>query len=176
MRLCVLRHIVWAGLLVCTGTLADRANPSPEAFAREAFAGAPPAAAFLWLGGELKPALRTVLGHDYPAARLRYWRDGQRSVWVLEEIGKEMPITAGFSVGQAGIERVRILAYRENRGGEVQNPAFTAQFDGARLTRDARLNRTIDGIAGATLSVRALTRMAQAALLLHQHVMPAFAP
>jgi hypothetical protein len=167
----VARCLVGLSLLLGVAAQADPRSLSPEVFAQEAFAGAPPAPAWLWLSGELKPALRNVLGHDYPALRLRYWRAGQRSVWVLEAIGKERPITAGFSIGQAGVERVRILAYRESRGGEVQHPAFTAQFDGARLTAGNKLDRSIDGIAGATLSVRALTRMTQAALLLHQHVM-----
>ena len=130
----------------------------------------PPAADTLWLAGELRPAMRSILGHDYPAARLRYWRAGQRTAWVLEEIGKEMPITVGIAVDNDAVERVRVLVYRESRGWEVKNPAFTAQFTGARLTPAQGLDRTIDGISGATLSVRALSRLARLALLLHRQV------
>jgi len=130
----------------------------------------PPAADTLWLTRELRPAVRSIMEHDYPAARLRYWRAGLRTAWVLEEIGKEMPITVGIAVDNDAVERVRVLVYRESRGWEVQNPAFTAQFAGARLTPRQDLDRTIDGISGATLSVRALNRLTRLALLLHRQV------
>ena len=64
---------------------------------------------------------------------------------------------------------VRVLIYRESRGWEVKYPAFTDQFRGARLTSDGKLDQSIDGISGATLSVHALTRLARLALLLDQH-------
>lgn len=130
----------------------------------------PPAAETLWLVGELQPAVRTILGHDYPAARIRYWRIGQRTAWVLDEIGKEMPITVGIAVDNGAVERVKVLVYRESRGWEVKSPAFTAQFNGARLVSGQKLDRTIDGISGATLSVRALGRLTRLALLLDRHL------
>lgn len=130
----------------------------------------PPAPGVLWLTGEIRPAVRSILDHDYPATRLRYWRAGQRTAWVLEEIGKEMPITVGIAVDNDAVERVRVLIYRESRGWEVKNPAFTAQFTGTRLNSRQELDRRIDGISGATLSVRALSKLARLALLLHQHV------
>lgn len=129
-----------------------------------------PAPETLWLTGELRPAMRAILEHEYPASRLRYWRVGQRTAWVLEEIGKERPITVGIVVENNAVERVRVLVYRESRGWEVKNPAFTAQFNGARLTSRQDLDRRIDGISGATLSVRALGRMTRLALLLNSHV------
>ncbi|CAG0124238.1 hypothetical protein RHDC2_00415 [Rhodocyclaceae bacterium] len=133
--------------------------------------GQPPAPETLWLSGELRPAVRSILEHDYPAARLRYWRAGQRTAWVLDEIGKEMPITVGIAVNNGAVERVRVLVYRESRGWEVKSPAFTAQFSGARLAPGHKLDRHIDGISGATLSVRALNRLARLALLLDRHVL-----
>ena len=63
--------------------------------------------------------------------------------------------------------RLRVMTYRENRGGEVSTPAFTDQFDGVALAADGVLDANIDGISGATLSVQALTRMASLALYLH---------
>ncbi|MBX3677981.1 MAG: FMN-binding protein [Rhodocyclaceae bacterium] len=135
-------------------------------FLREVFSQAPLPDA-LWLTGDLRPAVRSILEHDYPAARLRYWRIGTRTAWVLDEIGKEMPITVGIAVDGGAVERVRVLAYRESRGWEVKDRAFTSQFDGARLTARQTLDRGIDGISGATLSVRALGRLTRLALLLH---------
>jgi len=83
---------------------------------------------------------------------------------VLEEIGKEEPITAGFVVEGGRIKQARVLVYRESRGGEIRYPVFLKQYDGAALTADHYLDRSIDGISGATLSVRAMERMARLAL------------
>jgi len=161
-------------LLLCLAFAAAPAQAGGEAaavdgFVRETFAAAP-APATLWLTGELRRAAAGILGHDYPAARLRYWREGNRTAWVLNEIGKELPITVGIRVEAGRVEAVRVLVFRESRGWEVKSPAFTAQFDGARLLPDRRLDRGIDGISGATLSVRALTRLTRLALYLHDHV------
>lgn len=144
-------------------------------FLREVF-GQAPTPDTLWLTGDIRPTVRAILEHDYPAARLRYWRIGPRTAWVLEEIGKEMPITVGIAVDNGAVERVRVLVYRESRGWEVKSRAFTDQFDGARLTARQTLDRGIDGISGATLSVRALSRLARLALLLHKQVMDSSAP
>lgn len=133
--------------------------------------GKPPAAETLWIVGDLQTTARAILGHNYPAARVSYWRSGKRTVWVLDEIGKERPITVGIVIFQDRVEKVSVLIYRESRGWEVKSPAFTAQFTGARLDDGTNLDRDIDGISGATLSVRALQKLTRLALLLHQQAM-----
>ena len=138
-------------------------------FLGEVFGEAPPAET-LWLTGELQSSARAILDHGYPSARVRYWRAGQRTAWVLDEIGKVMPITLGIAIDNGAVERMRVLVYRESRGWEVKSPSFTAQFNGARLDSGQKLDRRIDSISGATLSVRALSRMARLALLLDRHV------
>jgi Na+-transporting NADH:ubiquinone oxidoreductase subunit NqrC len=50
----------------------------------------------------------------------------------------------------------------------VRYPFFTDQFNGLQLDENNRLQRKIDGISGATLSVNALTRLARLALHLHE--------
>ncbi len=144
---------------------ADTVYQAPEAFVTEAF-GTPPPPAFLWLTAPLQAALQPLLGHAYPQARVRYWRAGDTTAWILEEIGKEYPITAGFLVRDGHIVRARLLVYREARGGEIHLPAFLKQFDGARLDGSGGLNKHIDGITGATLSVDAMQRLARTALYL----------
>jgi len=136
----------------------------PE-FLDRAFSGALPEPAMLWLSGERKSTVRQLLGHDYPALRLRYWCRDRRSAWVLEEIGKDLPITVGIIVDRGTIRDLRVLTYRESRGGEVATPAFTDQFIDASLD-GGKLNVQIDGISGATLSVQALTKLAAMALYL----------
>jgi FMN-binding domain len=138
----------------------------PEAFISEAFAGKPPAVKVVWLAAAMQPEIMRILGHPYVQQRVRYWQEGARSAWVLEETGKEEPITTGIIVNQGRIEMVKVLIYRESRGDEVRYPAFTRQFKGATLTAQQELDRSIDGISGATLSSHALTRLARLALYL----------
>ncbi len=142
---------------------------TPDAFLAEAF-GTPPPPSILWITAEIQPDIEKILGHPPPRLRQRYWKDGAKTAWILEEIGKEEFITAGFVVANDRIEKTRVLIYRESRGMEVRYPAFLKQFEGAQLADKRRLSKPIDGIAGATLSVWAMERMARAALYFHRHV------
>lgn len=139
----------------------------PADFVRQSFGQSGEDARRIWLKGEVREQVAAILGHPYPALRLAYWVQGTRSLWVLDEIGKERPITVGVVVGAEGVEQVRILAFRESRGGEVRFPSFLSQFKQAVLGSDHQLDRPIDGISGATLSVRAVSRLVRMALLLH---------
>jgi hypothetical protein len=150
-------------LLVHSATVYE----SHAEFLSRAFSGSPPEPGIIWLSGEKKATVRQLLGYDYPALRLRYWCRISRSAWVLEEVGKEQPITVGIIVENSYIKSLRVLTYRENRGGEVATASFTDQFNHASLDDNNRLERKIDGISGATLSVQALTRVAGLALFLH---------
>ena len=134
------------------------------------FANEVPAVRTLWITGDLRAGVERMLGHRFASLRVRYWFDGARSAWVLDEIGKELPITIGVSVSDGAIQNVRVLEFRESRGWEVRYPFFTDQFVDARLRPDERLDRRIDGITGATMSVDAVTRIARVALLMHEHV------
>lgn len=153
-------------LVACT-VLADDAYQSQDDFLLEAFSGVTPEPGVIWLKGDLKNTASDILGHPYPGLRIRYWGEVGRSAWILEEIGKVKPITVGLVVNDDGLEKIRVLAFRESRGWEVRYPFFTDQFIGIGLTDDNDLTRPIDGISGATLSVRALKKLARLALYLH---------
>jgi hypothetical protein len=141
----------------------------PQAFVREVFDGEVEPRV-LWITPELRPAIREIMGHDLDVMRVRYWLREGRVAWVLEEVGKERLITAGVVVSHGKIERIKTLIYRESRGSEVRYPFFTDQFKGAALTPEKQLNKSIDGISGATLSVRALTKISRLALYLTQRI------
>lgn len=142
-----------------------------EAFLAQVFGeAAVPAPALLWPTPALQQRMQAVLGHPYRQLRLRYWRVGERTAWILSDVGKSEDITLGFVVEQGAIVRTDVLVFRETRGWEIRHPAFTRRFVGARLTPTDTLNKPIDGITGATLSVAAYQRMARLALLLHQAV------
>jgi hypothetical protein len=143
---------------------------APERFLAESFDGSVPKPDVLWITGQTRDAVEKILGHSPGAVRVRYWARGARTVWILEEIGKTQPITTGIVVDQGAIARIAVLIYRESHGWEVRYPFFTGQFKGATLSSAHQLDRNIDGISGATLSVRALTRLARVALLLDAKV------
>ncbi len=65
---------------------------------------------------------------------------------------------------------MQVLIYRESHGSEVQYPFFSDQFNQLELNEDNQLNKSIDGISGATLSVNALTCLARLALYLDREV------
>lgn len=143
----------------------------PSAFVASAFEHGVPDQQVLWIKGELRERLGDVLGHAPGFMRVRYWRKNGRSVFILDEIGKEMPITTGFIIQDGALDRVKVLIFRESRGWEVKYPFFSDQFAGASLNRDkGGLDRPIDGISGATLSVRAVRRMAESALVLEKYI------
>lgn len=121
----------------------------------------------LWLPKELKQEMRQQLGFEPYGLRQRYWHSGDRTLWILEEIGKEYPITFAYVVEADQILSARVMEYRESRGGEIRHAFFYQQFDNAQL-QGKHLDRKIDGITGATLSVNAMTKMAKQALWLHK--------
>ena len=140
----------------------------PESFLKDAFAGKIPDAKIMWITRSIRPEVEEILGHKSPSLRLRYWKQQNRSAWILEEIGKEKPITVGIVVNDKRIERVKILIFRESRGWEIRHDFFTKQFTNASMSNNHQLDRHIDGISGATLSVRAVKKLARLALYLAQ--------
>jgi len=142
----------------------------PDNFIATAFDGAPPRPSTLWIKGDLKSAVTNLLGHPYEKLRVRYWRKDEQTAWILNEIGKEKPITTGIIIRQGQLKTIKVLIFRESRGWEVQYDFFTDQFLGARVDDKRQLDRHIDGISGATLSVNALTKQARLALHLDHHV------
>lgn len=143
---------------------------TPEKFLSESFSGNAPPPRIVWITGALAEQAKAALGHKAGALRLPYWAKDGRSAWILDEIGKTEAITAGIVIEDQKIAQLRVLEFRESRGGEVRHPFFTDQFIGLGLQENTRLSEPIDGVSGATLSVRAVESMAKFALLLAQHV------
>ena len=144
----------------------EQVYQQPSEFIKSAFSGTIPATSTLILSADLKARVKSILNHDYKESRVRHWSQGNRSVWILEEIGKEKLITTGFIIESGRIKSVEVLIYRESHGWEVSKPFFTGQFSSSSLLENQQLSCEIKNIAGATLSVRALTKLARLALFL----------
>lgn len=157
-------------LFIHSYAMAGGVYQEPDAFINQAFNGNPPKPAVLWINKDLKKQITSILNHKYKGLRIRYWKnsniENKKSVWILEEIGKEKPITTGFIINNRKIELVKVLIFRESRGWEVRHNFFSNQFKQAALTEGHQLTINIDNISGATLSVRAIEKLSRIALLL----------
>ena len=124
----------------------------------------------LWINKEQREQIESIVGHSFKPFRIRYWGEDGRTGWIFEEIGKELPITVAVVVEEGEIIDLTVLEFRESRGGEVVYPFFTGQFNSAKLEAGNTygLDKNIDGITGATLSVRALKKIATLALYCDQ--------
>ncbi len=141
-----------------------------EDFINQTFNGAAPKPKLLWLGKTIKPSVKAILGHKPGFLRTRYWQQDKKSAWILEEIGKTKLITIGIVINHSKIEQIKVLAFRESRGWEVKHTFFTDQFNQLGLNSDLNLDQPIDGITGATLSVKALTRISRLALYFDRQI------
>lgn len=173
-----LRHI-FSTLFMCASlTMTAAAQEGQEqvfqqtkSFITEAFESVPEKPDVLWVTGELKTAVRKILTAPPYPLRYRYWRKGNRTAWILEDVGKVLPITTGIIIEDDKLVDIRVLVYRESHGSEIRYTSFTKQFTHAQLTKENKLSKPINGISGASLSTNSMKRMSRLALLLHRKVM-----
>jgi len=138
----------------------------------------------LWLDKNTQKEIKNILNHKYPKLRLRYETSqkitqntgtdsplNHTTVWFLDEIGKERPISFAVAVKNNRIRAIRVLEFRESRGYEIKLPAFAQQFKQIGVDQNGRLDHNIDGITGATMSVRAMKKISRVALMLHKKVL-----
>ena len=143
---------------------------SREGFIKTAFQKDVPEKKSLFFKGEVKEIAQKIMGQHYKKIRFKYWLYNSRSAWILNRIGKVRFITAGFIIDNCKIASVHVLVYRESHGWEIKYPLFRDQFEGVHLIRDYILNKKIDGITGATLSVNSMKKMTQLALAMHNKI------
>ena len=170
----VITILLLCSSIISTNLLAGGVYQKPDDFINQVFNNTPPKTEVLWLNKKLKTQMAEILSHNYKGLRVRYWQQtnssNHKSAWVLDEVGKEKPITTGIVIKNGKIELIKILVFRESRGWEIRHAFFTDQFKQTQLTKNQQLSSGIDNISGATLSVRAVKKLAKIALLLDQHI------
>ena len=144
----------------------ERQYLSNEEFIQQSFADSHYQKKTLWVDKQIKTEIEALLDHPYSSLRIHYFTSGDKSAWILDEIGKVEAITTGIVINNGEVESVRVLEFRESRGAEVHRQVFTRQYSNARLKKNLKLDRRINGISGATLSVNALNRQVRMALFL----------
>jgi hypothetical protein len=137
----------------------------PSDFIKSAL-GVIPATQAITLTTTQQRQVRALLGKNYKTKAIRYWASNGKTAYILAEIGKTEYITTGIVVKNNKVEAVKVLVYRESHGREVARAAFTNQFKGTSLKSNSHLSKNPRNVAGATLSVRALTKLARLALFL----------
>ncbi len=141
------------------------AGDQSDEFVREVF-GAEFTPSTLSVTGEVARVFHATLGMSAPK-RVRFYRSASSgTVWVLSAKGKYGAITTAIAVDRSEIRACRILENRERRGRGIRGRRYLRQFVGLRLEGSDRLDRRVDGITGATMSSRAVEKMALLALRL----------
>lgn len=107
--------------------------------------------------------------HTYRAITVSDSTGIKGTIFVLDVMGQNAPITFGVGVTRDGVIRgVEVMAYREPRGEEIRNPRFLRQLQGKHITDKVALGVDVDAITGATISSRSATFAARKALALAQ--------
>jgi hypothetical protein len=140
---------------------------TPEVFLGEVFNNKVPAPKLLVLNGASQSKIAAVFNRSFPQQRIRYWENGDKTVWIFDDIGKEgyVPTTSGFVINNGVVESSKVLIYRESRGEQVAEPSFLNQINGSKAAGN-NLDKPVDNITGATLSVDMMKRMARTAITL----------
>jgi len=162
--------VLFISLLFLQPVMAKGVYQTPLAFLDQTFSGDVPSASSIWLTAQKKQVISAILQHSPSFIRVKYWQHESKTAWILSEVGKEKPITVGVVIDDGKIQQLKVLTFRESRGWEVKHSFFTRQFDHAGLDQEQHLDKSIDGISGATLSVRALKKIARIALYLEQQL------
>ncbi len=161
------RSFFMMALLLCGGgaLAGPKVHQKPSDFLKASL-GAIPATQAITLSARQQAQVRAILGRNYKTKSVRYWSKNGKTAFILEEIGKTEYITTGVVVRNGKVDSVKVLVYRESHGWEVARTAFTKQFRGSVLKSNGQISSAPRNIAGATLSVRALTKLARLALFL----------
>lgn len=162
--------LLFITLLFLQSVMAKGVYQTPLAFLEQAFNGKTPASSTVWITKDKKQVISDILQHPPAFIRVKYWQHGTKTAWIMNEIGKEKPITVGVVIEAGHITQLKVLTFRESRGWEVSRDFFTRQFNSTSITPNLKLDQTIDGISGATLSVRALKKIARITLYLEQQL------
>ena len=158
-----IKILIMLGLLHCVYSSVAQTDSAVKDFLAAEWSQ-PPKPQRLWIDENKKQFIEKSINPSQIKLSYRYWKDDEKTLWILDEIGKERDITTGIIIENHKVKKVEILVYRESRGGQVQNPQFTQQYKSKDL--QSNFTKEIDSISGATLSVRAVNKQVELALWL----------
>src|SRR5210317_1553214 len=130
-----------AALLAMLSVQAESVYQEPGDFIAASFADQEPTQKVLWITDAIRNDAQHLTGRKLKQLRIRYWQHDNRTAWILDTIGKDLPITTGVVVESGAVKDIKVLVFRESRGWEVRYPFFTDQFSGAQLDQKRRLDK-----------------------------------
>jgi Na+-translocating ferredoxin:NAD+ oxidoreductase RnfG subunit len=166
-----LKVIVWLHCVLGSLAVADGGGGAVPAFVKDGL-GPEAVQRTLELDEETRTETLRIMGGRYPETTVAYWQSGTRTGWILQGRGRSGEFTAGFVVSAGRIVDCRVLEYRESHGKAIKSERFLRQFRDAALRDDRQLDRRIDGLTGATISVKSITNLARLALYFDQKIPP----
>ena len=141
-----------------------------KTFLSNSFSSKVPGHSYIILKGDIKESVSNILRDTYHLPVIKYWKVGNKVVFILETIGKHEFITTGFAVENNKIVDAKVLVYRENYGWEIKYDNFLNQIKGNSLKSNGKLVKRISNISGATLSVKAMRRLSKLSLYLYTKI------
>ena len=118
----------------------------------------------LKLTEDIKKTVQTKVKQKFYRDKLYYWNISQGDSTIAyafldNVIGKSMPITFLVILNINGdIIRSNVIKYREAYGGEVDNKGWLRQFENRNNNSSYEISKDIDGISGATISVKSMSK------------------
>ena len=125
---------------------------------------------------KVKKQIQNQIKQKFYRDQIYYWSikiDDQTHYALMDNtLGKTMPITflVIFNENQEVIHSA-IIKYREGYGGEISGKKWLAQFIGMKQDSLYKHEKEIDGITGATISVKSFTKGISKLSLLLPYVM-----
>jgi Na+-translocating ferredoxin:NAD+ oxidoreductase RnfG subunit len=118
----------------------------------------------LLLDKQVKKKVENKVKQKFYRDKLYYWNitkgDSTMAYAFLDNvIGKSMPITFLVILNMNGnIINTNVIKYREAYGGEVGNTGWLQQFYTRNNNSRYKIGKDIDGISGATISVKSMSK------------------
>ena len=127
----------------------------------------------LTLDKQIKKKVENHVKQKFYRDKLYYWTISQADSTIAyafldNVIGKSMPITFMVIVNIDGdIINANVIKYREAYGSEVGNKGWLQQFINFNNISTYNIDKDIDGISGATISVKSMSKGIQKIAALH---------
>ena len=118
----------------------------------------------LKLDKQMKKEIENQVKQKFYRDKLYYWTISQGDTTIAyafldNVIGKSMPITFMVILNIDGdIINANVIKYREAYGSEVGNKGWLQQFFNLNNNSGYNIGKEIDGISGATISVKSMSK------------------
>ena len=116
------------------------------------------------LDRQIKKEVENQVKQKFYRDKLYYWTISQRDTTIAyafldNVVGKSMPITFMVILNIDGdIINANVIKYREAYGSEVGNKGWLQQFINFNNNSDYSIGNDVDGISGATISVKSMSK------------------